>query len=112
MEAAISHSAWKHEQFAAVRGVGVCGDVWDWAIQVPGAGQAVGIIFCPVSCQAQSGNHSQYLSLLWHLGQKWQETSAWLSPGAVSQGCPSGAIQGALGLLPAPHQEETSRSQL
>lgn len=25
-----------------------------------------------------------------------------------SQGCPSGAIQGALGLVPAPHPEETS----
>lgn len=36
-----------------------------------------------------------------------------LSPRAVplalsSQGCPSGAIQGALGLVPAPYQEETS----
>lgn len=49
LETAISHSAWKHEQFAAVRGVGVCGMCGTGEAGVSGAGQAVGTIFCLVS---------------------------------------------------------------
>lgn len=49
LELAISHRAWKHEQFAAVRGVGVCRMWGIGRAGVFGAGQAVGIMFCLVS---------------------------------------------------------------
>lgn len=56
-------------------------------------GRLLGLCSAWFPGQSQSGNNSQYLSLLWHLGHKWQKCLAvpW-----GCQGCPSGSVQSGL----------------
>lgn len=112
---AISHSAGMHEQFVALSDVW---DVWDWAGWGGWcwAGCWDYLLFCFLAkhragtthsacpCSGTSGRSGRRQVPGCPLG---------LSPSAIplalsSQDCPSGAIQGALGLVPTPHQEETS----
>lgn len=119
LEEAISHWAWKHKQFVAVRGVGVCGICGIGQAGVFGAGQAVGIMFCLVSWPS---TEQEPLTVPVPALAPWAEVAGevevpgcplGLSLRAVplalsSEDCPSGTIQGSLGLVPASHQEEIS----